>query len=157
MSFLSQWHEVFIILKTFVKRNENEFEFKIKKLRSDNGSEFRNTRMDELCDGMGIKHEFSANTFHNLMVMLREIIWDSWYRMVYAYSEYNVSDSFWEEAINVACHARNRIYCHWLLKKTPFELLIRRKPNIYDFRVFGCKCYILKQCTRLGKFEKKCD
>lgn len=77
--------------------------------------------------------------------------------MFYAYSEYNVSDSFWEEAINVACHARNRIYCHWLLKKTPFELLLRRKPNISDFRVFGCKCYILKQCTRLGKFEKKCD
>jgi len=35
--------------------------------------------------------------------------------------------------------------------------LNRRKPNIAYFRVFGCKCYILKKGTRLSKFEKKCD
>jgi hypothetical protein len=32
-----------------------------------------------------------------------------------------------------------------------------RKPNIAYFRVFGCKCYILKKGTKLSKFEKKCD
>jgi transposase InsO family protein len=30
------------------------------KIRSDNGSEFRNTRVEEYCDGEGIKHEFSS-------------------------------------------------------------------------------------------------
>jgi hypothetical protein len=54
-------------------------------------------------------------------------------------SEYNVSDRFWAEAINTACHASNRLYCHWLLKKTPYELLIGRKPSIFYFRVFGFK------------------
>jgi hypothetical protein len=43
------------------------------------------------------------------------------------------------------------------LKKTPYELLIGRKPNISYFRVFGCKCYILRKGSRLSKFEKKCD
>jgi hypothetical protein len=43
------------------------------------------------------------------------------------------------------------------LKKTPYELLIGRKPNISYFRVFGCKCYILRKGRRLSKFEKKCD
>ena len=42
-------------------------------------------------------------------------------------------------------------------EKTPYELLNGRKPNIAYFWVFGCKCYILKKCTRLGKFKKKCD
>ena len=42
-------------------------------------------------------------------------------------------------------------------EKTPYELLNGRKPNIAYFWVFGCKCYILKKCTRLGKFDKKCD
>ena len=41
-------------------------------------------------------------------------------------------------------------------EKTPYELLNGRKPNIAYFRVFGCKCYIFKNDTRLGKFEK-CD
>ena len=30
-------------------------------------------------------------------------------------------------------------------------------PTLHIFRVFGCKCYILKKDTRLGKFDKKCD
>jgi hypothetical protein len=63
----------------------------------------------------------------------------------------------WAEVINTACHSSNRLYCHKLLKKTPYELLICRKPNISYFRVFGCKCYILRKGSRLSKFEKKCD
>ena len=30
------------------------------KVRSDNGSEFKNTKIDELCDEFGIRHQFSA-------------------------------------------------------------------------------------------------
>jgi hypothetical protein len=41
-------------------------------------------------------------------------------------------------------------------EKIPYQLLNGRKPNIAYFWVLGCKCYILKKDTRLGKFEK-CD
>ena len=72
-------------------------------------------------------------------------------------SEYNVSQSFWTEAINTACYCSNRLYCHRLKEKTSYELLNGKKPNITYFRVFGCKCYIFKKGTRLGQFDKKCD
>jgi hypothetical protein len=72
-------------------------------------------------------------------------------------SEYNVSHSFWAEAINMACYYSNQLCYHPMMEKTPYELLNGRKPNIPYFRVFGCKCYILKKGTRLSKFEKKCD
>jgi hypothetical protein len=71
--------------------------------------------------------------------------------------EYKVSDSFWAEAINTAWHASNRLYCHRFFNKTPYELLNGRKPNISYFRVFGCKCYILRKGSRLSKFQSKCD
>jgi hypothetical protein len=71
--------------------------------------------------------------------------------------EYNVSDSYWAEAINTPCHASNMLYRHKLLKKTPYELFIGRKANISYFRVFGYKCYILRKGSWLSKFEKKCD
>src|SRR5438034_4970386 len=64
---------------------------------------------------------------------------------------------FWEEAINPACYASNRIYLHRLLKKTAYELLVGRKPNTSYFRVFGCKCYIYKKRQHLGKFQRRCD
>jgi hypothetical protein len=31
------------------------------------------------------------------------------------------------------------------MMKTPYELLIGRKPNISYFRVFGCKCFIFNK------------
>jgi hypothetical protein len=148
---------MFSIFKGFAKRAKNEFDFKIKKIRSDNGSEFKNSRIEYYCDEKGVKHEFSAKYTpeqnrvverknQTLIDMSRSIL-----------SEYNVSDIFWAEAINTACHASNRLYCHRLLKKTPYELLIERKPNISYYRVFGCKYFILKKGTRLSKFQSKCD
>ena len=47
---------VFATFKSFVKAIHNEFETTIKRVRSDNGREFKNTRIDELCDEFGIRH-----------------------------------------------------------------------------------------------------
>jgi len=60
VAFLSDKSDVYDIFKLFIKRMQNEYETTIKKVRSDNGNEFKNTRVDELCDELGIKHQFSA-------------------------------------------------------------------------------------------------
>jgi hypothetical protein len=57
--------------------------------------------------------------------------------------EYKTSHRFWAEAINTACYAINRLYLHQILKKTSYELLTDKKPNVPYFRVFGSKCFIL--------------
>ena len=40
--------------------------------------------------------------------------------------------------------------------KTPYELWYGYKPNVSYLKVFGSKCYILKE-TRKGKFDAKGD
>ncbi len=40
--------------------------------------------------------------------------------------------------------------------KTPFELWYGYKPNVSYLKVFGSKCYILKE-SRKGKFDVKSD
>jgi hypothetical protein len=47
-------------LKRFLRRAQNEFELKVKKIRSDNGFEFKNLQVEEYLEEEGIKHEFSA-------------------------------------------------------------------------------------------------
>jgi transposase InsO family protein len=42
------------------KAAQNKFELKVKKIISDNGSEFKNLQVEEYLDEEGIKHEFSA-------------------------------------------------------------------------------------------------
>ena len=45
-----------------------------------------------------------------------------------------------------------------ILKKTPYELLNGSKPHIGHLKVFGYKCYILKNGKdNLGKFDEKAD
>jgi transposase InsO family protein len=46
--------------KALLKESSNEFELKVKKIRSDNGSEFKNLQVEEFLEEEGIKHEFSA-------------------------------------------------------------------------------------------------
>jgi transposase InsO family protein len=47
-------------VKIFVRRAQKEFGLPIKKVRSDNGTEFKNTQVEEFLDEQGIKHEFSS-------------------------------------------------------------------------------------------------
>jgi transposase InsO family protein len=58
--FLEDKGKTFDIFKTFATRAQNEFGSSMVKIRSDNGSEFCNTKVEEYCDGEGIKHEFSS-------------------------------------------------------------------------------------------------
>jgi transposase InsO family protein len=57
--FLQDKSEAKGIVKKY-RRVQNEFELKVKNIRSDNGSEFRNTQVEEFLDEEGIKHELSA-------------------------------------------------------------------------------------------------
>jgi hypothetical protein len=57
--------------------------------------------------------------------------------------EYKTPDRFWAEAINTACYSINQLYLHRILKKTSYEFLAGKKPNVSYFRVFGNKCFVL--------------
>src|SRR5215216_3289705 len=72
-------------------------------------------------------------------------------------AEFKSPYNFWAEAINTACHASNRLYLHKGLNKTPYEILTGNKPSLKYFRVFGCKCFILKKGVRLSKFEARAN
>jgi hypothetical protein len=69
--------------------------------------------------------------------------------------EYKTPDRFRDEAINTACYSINRLYLPRILKKTSYELLTGKKPNVSYFRVFGSKCFILVKRGRKSKFAPK--
>jgi hypothetical protein len=69
--------------------------------------------------------------------------------------EYKTPDRFWAEAINTAYYSINRLYLHRILKKTSYELLTSKKPNVSYFIVFGSKCFILIKRGIKSKFSPK--
>jgi transposase InsO family protein len=155
--FLHDKSEVATIFKMFAKKAQNELDCKIKKIRSDNRKKFNNTNIHEYCDEIGLKHEVLATYTpqqngvverknRTLITLARTMI-----------DEYNTPERFWAEAVNAACYASNRLFPHWLLEKTLYELLNGKKPDVSFFRAFGCKCYIYKKRHHPGKFQRRCD
>jgi hypothetical protein len=142
-------------LKRFLRRAQNEFELKVKKIRSDNGSEFKNLQVEEFLEEEGIKHEFSSPCTpqqNGVVERKNRTLIDMARTML---GEFKTPERFWSEAVNTACHAINRLYLHCLLKKTSYELLTGNKPNVSYFRVFGSKCYILVKKGRYSRFAPK--
>jgi transposase InsO family protein len=131
--FLQDKSETQEVLKKFLRRAQNEFDAKVKKIRSDNITEFKNTQVEDFLDEKDIKHEFLARYTpqqngvaerknRTLIEMARTML-----------DEYKISDRFWAEKINTACHATNHLYLHKLLKKMSYELLTGNKLNVSYF------------------------
>jgi transposase InsO family protein len=155
MFFLQDKSETQEVLKKFLRMTQNEFDDKVKKIRSDNDTEFKNTQVEDFLDEEGINHEFltpytpqqngvAKRKNRTLIKMTRTML-----------DEYKTSDQFWMEAINTACHATNHLYLHKLLKKTSYELRTGNKHNVSYFQVFGSKCYILQKRSKPSKFAPK--
>jgi transposase InsO family protein len=117
--------------------------------------EFKNSQNEDFLEEEGIKHEFSSpytpqqngvveRKNRTLLNMARTML-----------DEYKTLDQFWAEAINTACYSINRLYLHRILKKTSYELLTGKKPNVSHFRVFGSNCFILIKRGRKYKFAPK--
>jgi hypothetical protein len=68
--------------------------------------------------------------------------------------EHRTPRRYWAEAINTVCHISNRIFLRAFIKKTSYELRFGCLPKVSHFRVFGCKCFILKQ-GNLDKFKSR--
>jgi transposase InsO family protein len=136
--FLQDKSETQGTLKRFLRRAQNE----VKKIRSDNESEFKNLQLEEYLEEEGIKHEFSAlyTPQQNGVVERKNMTLIVARTML---QEYKTPERLWSEGVNTACHAINRRYLHRLLKKTSYKLLTGNKPTVSYFCVFGSKCYIL--------------
>jgi hypothetical protein len=128
---------------------------RIKKIRSDNGTEFKNSQIEDFLEEEGIKHEFSSPYTHQqngVVERKNRTLLDMARTML---DDYKTPDRFWVETINTGCHSINRLYLHQILMKTSYELLTGKNPNVSYFRVFESKCFILIKRGRSSKFAPK--
>ncbi|GJV74155.1 putative ribonuclease H-like domain-containing protein, partial [Tanacetum coccineum] len=105
--FLATKDETSRILKTLITEIENQLDHKVKVIRCDNGTEFKNSVMNQFCEMKGIKREFSiARTPQQngvaekknktLIEAARTMLVDS-----------KMQTTFWA-AVNTACYVLNR-------------------------------------------------
>jgi transposase InsO family protein len=145
---------VFEHFQSLALRLNNEHLNFLKAIRSDNGSEFKNTSFDQFFLEHGVDQQFSALRVpqHNgvmesknrtLVEMARTIL-----------DEHKTPRCFWANAISIACYISNQIFLCSILNLTPFELRFGRNSSISHLKSFGCKCFILMR-VNLDKFESR--
>ncbi|GJS78504.1 putative ribonuclease H-like domain-containing protein [Tanacetum coccineum] len=155
--FLATKGETSEILKTFITGIENLIDLRVKVIRCDNGTEFKNRVMNQFCEMKGIKREFSVartpqqngvaeRKNRTLIEAARTMLADS-----------KLPTTFWAEAVNTACYVQNRVLVIKPHNKTPYELFLGRKPALSFMRPFGCPVTILNTIDHLGKFDGKAD
>ncbi|GJR79484.1 putative ribonuclease H-like domain-containing protein [Tanacetum coccineum] len=155
--FLTTKDETSEILKNFIKEIENLVDKKVKIIRSDNGTEFKNKVMDDFCREKGIKREYSVartpqqngvaeRRNRTLIEAARAMLADS-----------KLPTTFWAEAVSTACYVHNRVLVVKPHNKTPYELFRGFKPALSFMKPFGCHVTILNTLDNLGKFDGKSD
>ncbi|GKB58550.1 putative ribonuclease H-like domain-containing protein [Tanacetum coccineum] len=155
--FLGTKDETYGILKDFITFIENQLTKKVKAIRCDNGTEFKNSNLIELCGSKGIRRDYSnARTPQQNGVAERKN------RTLIEAARTMLADSklptmFWTEAVSTACYVLNRVLVTKPHNKTPYELVSGKVPNISHLKPFGCLVTILNISDHLGKFEGKAD
>ncbi|KAJ9556105.1 hypothetical protein OSB04_010719 [Centaurea solstitialis] len=145
------------LIKPFVKRVENQVNLRVKVIRSDNGTEFKNVDLNSFCEERGIERQYSAprTPQQNGVAERRNRTLIEAARTMLADSKLPIT--FWAEAVNTACYVQNRVHVVKSKGKTPYELFKNKKPFIGFFVPFGCPCSILNTKSHLGKFDSKVD
>jgi hypothetical protein len=145
--FLAEKGKTFGFARDLILRLKNERNgYTIRAIRSDNGSEFKNSHFETFFHDLGLKHKFSFP-----YVACQNGVFE---RKNHSLAMNRTPRRDWAEAVNTACHVGNRIFLRAFLNKTCYELMHGRAPRVSHFRSFGCGCFILKK-GRLDKFESR--
>ncbi|GJQ98743.1 putative ribonuclease H-like domain-containing protein [Tanacetum coccineum] len=164
--FLATKDETSEILKTFIIGIENLIDLRVKVIRCDNRTKFKNEVMNQFCEIKGIKREFSfARTPQQNGVAERKN------RTLVEATRTMLADSkfpttFWAEEVNIACYVQNGVLVIKPQNKTPYELFLGKfdgkvdegffvgySTNSKAFRVFNSRTRIVEENLHV-KFSK---
>ncbi|KAK9049228.1 hypothetical protein SSX86_031804, partial [Deinandra increscens subsp. villosa] len=133
--------EVFTHIQTFVALIKTQFDKLVKVFRSDNGTEFVNTQMNNFCKANGIIHQttcvytpqqngIAERKHRHLLNVARALLFQG-----------NFPLNFWSECVLTAAYLINRTPSSVLDGKTPYQCVYGFKAVLSHLRLVGCLCF----------------
>nr|GEW04108.1 hypothetical protein [Tanacetum cinerariifolium] len=133
VKFLRSKDETPDFIIKFLKMIQVRLKVLVRRIRTDNGTEFVNQTLRDYYEEVGISHETSvARSPQQNGVVERQ-------------------------AVVTACFTQNRSIIRLRYGKTPYELLHYKLPDLSFFHVFGALCYPTNDSENLGKLQPKAD
>jgi len=135
--FLKGKFDTFSSFYTWFCTIKNQYNTRIKFIRTDNGTEFVNSKFKDFCNKYGITHHqltipynpqqngkverFNGTLINAAKVLLHDAM---------------LSHQFWEDAIDTSNYIRNRLPHKGIHNKIPFELLNKTKSKLFQHQSF---------------------
>lgn len=140
--FLKAKSDTLSTFKRFKNLVENQAGCKIKKLRTDRGTEYLSREFTTFLEANGIERQLiaayspqqnrvSERRNRSLVEMARAMI-----------KAKDLPLKFWAEAVYTAAYIQNRTSSRAIENKTPFEGWNGTKPTLSHMKVFGSICYV---------------
>ncbi|GKE97953.1 retrovirus-related pol polyprotein from transposon TNT 1-94, partial [Tanacetum coccineum] len=141
----------------FLKMIQVRLKVLVRRIRTNNGTEFVSQTLREYYEKVGISHETSIARFpqqngvverqnHTLIEATRTML-------IYA----KALLFLWAKAVATACYTQNRSIVRLHHGKTPYEILHDKPPDLSFLHVFGALCYPTNDTENLGKLQPKAD
>lgn len=153
--FLKSKSEVFSKFKMFKVLVENQLDLKIKRLRTDNGTEYLSNQFKEYMQNSGIIHE-TSNSYtpqqNGLAERMNRTLMERARCMLI---NANFQKVYWAEAVATAAYITNRCPTRSISYVTPEELWSGKKPNLKHVRIFGCEVMVHVPNIKRQKLDSK--
>lgn len=151
--------EVFDKFREYVAMSEAHHCVKIAKLRVDNGGEYISIEFRDFCKERGICIQYTTPynpEMNSVSERLNRTLVEKARTMLLAS---DLKRIFWNEAIMAANYIKNRCPTsavgEQFRKNTPAEIWNRKKPNLFNLRVFGSVCYNHIPIEKRNKLDAK--
>ena len=141
--FIKQKSDVNKKMQNCIKLLENQTGNKVKRIRSDNGTEFVNKEQSAFYQEKGIVHETTApytpesngraeRDMRTIKELARTMLIDS-----------QLPKNLWEEAVGTAVYVLNRTLNSRTEKATAFEQIFKKAPFMGHIKIFGSAAFPL--------------
>ncbi|GJT11439.1 retrovirus-related pol polyprotein from transposon TNT 1-94 [Tanacetum coccineum] len=157
VKFLRSKDEAPDFIIKFLKMIQVQIKVTVRRIRTDNGTEFVNQTLREYYEKVDISHETSVvfSPQQNGVIERHNRTLIEVARTMLIYEKALLF--LWAEAVVTACYTQNCFIVRLRHGKTPYEILHDKPPDLSFFHVFGSLCYPTNDSENLGKLQPKAD
>ena len=153
--FMRHKSETFAKFKLWKTEVENQTRRKIKCLRSDNGTEYTDSKFQEFCEQHGIMRHFSVRRTPQQNGVAERLNRTIIEKARCLRLNAGLAKNFWAEAVNMACYLINRSPRAALEGKVSEEVWTGNQVDYSHLRVFGCPAYMHISSEERSKLDAK--
>ena len=124
----------------------------------DNGKEFLNNDIYNFAKEKGIYIEPCPPYVHELNGTIERYNRSVMETARCLLADAKIHNRYWPEVVKTAAYLKKRTLANTFEKKTPYEIMMGRKPNIINLKLYGSRVFVrVPEVRRKSKWDRKAD